>query len=179
MAWISFSALPCRKKNLITARVSMMLKYRATLTWFRACFLLGRAKDLSAPRYTQFDRKQETLTHYTTGCIFAKRDSSLLQSRRHHRSQYSDVVRSTVWRAMIKNPPLLCVEVRAQKYSIRGSCTDTFKVHYTLQFFFHLTLILLTWRIWWACNNASRWQMGFNSAFKGLNIVLYIVQWIT
>jgi len=31
-----------------------------------------------------------------------------------------------------------------------------------------LTLILLMWRIWWAPNNASRWQMGFNSAFKGL-----------
>jgi len=31
-----------------------------------------------------------------------------------------------------------------------------------------LTLILLTWRIWWAPNKASRWQMGFNSAFKGL-----------
>jgi len=32
-----------------------------------------------------------------------------------------------------------------------------------------LTLILLTLRIWWTPNNASRWQMGFNSAFKGLN----------
>ena len=31
-----------------------------------------------------------------------------------------------------------------------------------------LTLIPLTCRIWWAPNNASRWQMGFNSAFKGL-----------
>ena len=31
-----------------------------------------------------------------------------------------------------------------------------------------LTLILLTWRKWWAPNNASKWQMGFNSAFKGL-----------
>jgi len=31
-----------------------------------------------------------------------------------------------------------------------------------------LTLILLTWKIWWDSNNASRWQMGFNSAFKGL-----------
>ena len=30
-----------------------------------------------------------------------------------------------------------------------------------------LTLILLTWRIWWASNNASKWQMGFNWAFKG------------
>ena len=31
-----------------------------------------------------------------------------------------------------------------------------------------LTLILLTWRIWWAPNNASKWQMGFNLVFKGL-----------
>jgi hypothetical protein len=31
-----------------------------------------------------------------------------------------------------------------------------------------LTLILLTWRNWWAPNNASKWQVGFNSAFKGL-----------
>ena len=32
-----------------------------------------------------------------------------------------------------------------------------------------LTLILLTWRIWRVPNNASRWQMGFNLVFKGLN----------
>ena len=31
-----------------------------------------------------------------------------------------------------------------------------------------ITLIVLTWRIWWAPNNANRWQMGFNSAFKGI-----------
>jgi len=31
-----------------------------------------------------------------------------------------------------------------------------------------LTLYLLTWRIWWAPSNASKGQMGFNSAFKGL-----------
>ena len=32
----------------------------------------------------------------------------------------------------------------------------------------YLTLTLLRWRIWWAPNNASKWQMGFNLAFKGL-----------
>ena len=32
-----------------------------------------------------------------------------------------------------------------------------------------LKLYLLTWRIWWAPNNASKGQMGFNSAFEGLN----------
>ena len=31
-----------------------------------------------------------------------------------------------------------------------------------------LTLTPLTWKIWWVPNNASRWQMGFNWAFKGL-----------
>ena len=53
MAWISFGALPCRgKRNLMTVRVSMLLKSRASsLTCFRACFFSGRAKNLSAPRY--------------------------------------------------------------------------------------------------------------------------------
>jgi hypothetical protein len=31
-----------------------------------------------------------------------------------------------------------------------------------------LTLYLLTWRIWWAPNNASIWEMGFDLASKGL-----------
>ena len=38
--------------------------------------------------------------------------------------------------------------------------------------FFGLRLILLTWRIGWAPNNASRRQMGFNSAFTGLKCSL-------
>ena len=38
-----------------------------------------------------------------------------------------------------------------------------------------LTLNLLMWRIWWAPTNASKWQMGFNSAFKGL--ILHIEPW--
>jgi len=37
-----------------------------------------------------------------------------------------------------------------------------------------LTLILLTWRIWWAPNNGRKWQMGFNSAFKVLKVYLCI-----
>ena len=51
--WREFPSAPClaEKNNLMTARVSMLLKLRASLTGFRACFLPGRAKDLSAPRY--------------------------------------------------------------------------------------------------------------------------------
>jgi hypothetical protein len=37
---------------------------------------------------------------------------------------------------------------------------------------FYLTLILLTWTIWRAPTNASKWRMGFNSAFKGLTLIL-------
>jgi hypothetical protein len=33
---------------------------------------------------------------------------------------------------------------------------------------FTLTLTLLMWRIGWASNNASKWQIGINSVFKGL-----------
>jgi len=54
MAWISFGALPWRERNLMLARFSILLKSRASLTCFRACFLPGRAKDLSAPRYRMF-----------------------------------------------------------------------------------------------------------------------------
>jgi hypothetical protein len=36
-----------------------------------------------------------------------------------------------------------------------------------------LTLILLTWRKFGA-NNVSKWQMGFNSTFKGLNSVIEV-----
>ena len=40
---------------------------------------------------------------------------------------------------------------------------------------FFLTLILLTWTIWRASTNASKWRMGFNSAFKGLmNLKEYV-----
>ena len=47
-----FPSTPCpaKKKNLKTARVSILLKSRLSLTCFRACFIPGRAKDLSAPR---------------------------------------------------------------------------------------------------------------------------------
>jgi len=46
---------------------------------------------------------------------------------------------------------------------IRGS-TINFNILKTVS----LTLNSLKWRIWWAPNNGCRWQLGFNSAFKGL-----------
>jgi len=37
-----------------------------------------------------------------------------------------------------------------------------------------LTFNLLTWRIWCAPTNSSKWQMGFNLAFKGVIKILEI-----
>ena len=83
--WCEFPSAPClagKKKNLMTARVSMLLKSRASLTCFRACFLPGRAGDLSAPgipclsviRRIRFVADTETfgneLTLYAEGANF-------------------------------------------------------------------------------------------------------------
>ena len=54
MNFLPFLALQGEKKKLMTARVSMLLKSRASLTCFRANFLPGRAKDLSAPYTSEF-----------------------------------------------------------------------------------------------------------------------------
>ena len=63
--WREFPSAPCLAErerereregggeNLI-ARVSMLLKSRASLKCFRACFLPGRVKDLSAPLQQAF-----------------------------------------------------------------------------------------------------------------------------
>jgi len=41
----------------MAARVSMLLKLRASLKCFRASFLPGRAKELSAPRYCRMENR--------------------------------------------------------------------------------------------------------------------------
>jgi len=63
-----FPSAPCLarggKKNMMAARVSMLLKSRTSLTCFRACLLPGRAKDLSAPRTkTLHIKKQHNKSH--------------------------------------------------------------------------------------------------------------------
>ena len=44
-----------------------------------------------------------------------------------------------------------------------------------LLYYFLLTLTLLTWTIWRAPTNVSKWRMGFNSAFKRLILTFYIL----
>ena len=52
--WREVPSTPCPAGGggkLMTTRVSMLLKSRASLTCFRACFLPGRSKNVSAPRH--------------------------------------------------------------------------------------------------------------------------------
>ena len=53
--WHEFPSAPCLagEKNLMTARIPMSLKLCASLTCFRACFLAGQTKELSARWYMQ------------------------------------------------------------------------------------------------------------------------------
>ena len=46
---------------------------------------------------------------------------------------------------------------------------STYKRYFSL-----LTLILLTWTIWRAPTNASKWRMEFNSVFEGLTLLTII-----
>jgi hypothetical protein len=56
------------------------------------------------------------------------------------------------------------------QYKLGNFCQKTLQ---TIHEDGRLTLTLVTWRIWWAPNNASSWQVWFNSSFKGL-ILNYI-----
>jgi hypothetical protein len=60
--------------------------------------------------------------------------------------------------------------VNTFKNGYRNISVNTLKPWYRNICVNTLTLILLTWRIWWAPDNASKWQMGFNSMFKGLKL---------
>jgi hypothetical protein len=46
------------------------------------------------------------------------------------------------------------------------------KLYFVSLYSSSLTLILLTWTIWRAPTNASKWRMGFNSAFEGITLIL-------
>ena len=78
MAWISFGALPYREGDLMTVRVSMLLKSRTSLTFFEACFLPIWAKDLSAPQYTILRRFKRFLHHAKRNYLSATFSNGLL-----------------------------------------------------------------------------------------------------
>jgi hypothetical protein len=107
---------------------------------------------------------------YETQYIFDRarffRITNVYHSRKNKRS--ANIEKCTTHKLELCTP--MCINTTTWN-------TDDVEVkNYALKFFIKwrgmirfLTLILLTWRIWRASNIASRWQMEFNSALKGLN----------
>ena len=60
---------------------------------------------------------------------------------------------------------------RARHRVLRRDDDNKYVANHT--FIRHLTFTLLVWTIWWGPNNASKWRMVFNSAFKGLKNSLW------
>ena len=86
-------------------------------------------------------------------------------SRSHNLFQYYPAFHTCVF----------VLEVISSFHSPYLQCMRAFVFSLWLITIIHLTLILLTWRMWWVPNNASKWQMGFNSAFKELKCPLTLI----
>jgi hypothetical protein len=75
------------------------------------------------------------------------------------------------WKLCPKNPPLKKPAVFFIPFLQESLSLVPIRVRWiqsTPLYHVSLTLNPLTWKIWWAPNNASKWQMGFNFAFKWL-----------
>jgi len=110
--WREFPSAPClarKKKNLMTARVSMVFKSRAPLTCFQACFLPGRAKDLSVPRYQEDPQWSSrsglrdsiyvcTTTSHRPAMIRSQRQSNITQ----HNSEADNALFPQIYKAQYK-----------------------------------------------------------------------------
>jgi hypothetical protein len=70
------------------------------------------------------------------------------------------------------NERKVTIHVIAYSNKIRYNvpCCGSARVLQVIKLYTSLTLTLLMWTKWWAPASASKWQMGFNSAFKGLNM---------
>jgi len=88
--------------------------------------------------------------------------------RSHPHRSFSIVYAVYVWLPHILTPVGRTKEVRA--YCAISSVISAVRCRWRMFLSRPLTLILLVWRIWWGPNNGSKWQTGFNSAFKGLNL---------
>ena len=76
------------KENMKTSRVSMLLKSRASLTCFRACFLPGRAKDLSAPGKNTFTKLRLIILKGEGKCNCKKKNSYYIGCPTRYRTRH-------------------------------------------------------------------------------------------
>jgi len=125
--------MPCRKNNLLTARVLILLKSRASLTCFRACFLPSRAKDLSAPRHLSLNfvvfffknianrellEKEQHASKVTISTKFLTRRDENLQLTFAIHYTFGPTQGLTGWLSHVTYSN----EIRVQSYSIQVDC---------------------------------------------------------
>jgi len=79
----------------MTARVSMLLKSRASLTCFRVCFLPGRDKDLSAPRGTL---PHSICCRQIKVCSDTRKQCAEFRSYGHHMANMLGLTETGKWR---------------------------------------------------------------------------------
>jgi len=134
--WREFPSAPCLagKKYLITTRVSMLLKSRASLTCFRACFLPGRAKYLSAPRHIQIQLRRTVYLHHSKMAypkMFpdVSKNHGVFVSYRVKQSYKNDLFSTTRPLKMKANNPSKRLEPRAHRH--RVTCQKTCLLNHT------------------------------------------------
>ena len=95
--WREFPSERCiaGKENLLTARVSMLLKLRGSLICFGACFLPGWAKDLSAPgRLQRPTNRPHTFRNVFTlqlNTLMSLKYYSFVSSKKRHTRLYRHI----------------------------------------------------------------------------------------
>jgi hypothetical protein len=130
------------------------------------CSLFNRKHFSQAMTYSDWKIKQKTYPDEwddtAVGWLaLANRDHTALSSGNWlNKHSWNNLISRTIKEDKIQNLTAF-TEAHHQK-------AEHISVHFTEQCKISFTLTLLMWRIWWAPNNASRWQMGFNLAFKGL-----------
>ena len=96
---------------------------------------------------------------------------------------HSSLTVSSSFIMIIHSPTLHAVQIKPHEFLRPRQCIQQ-RLHEKIQYYNfrikylfmlrtfndqqNLNLILLTWRIWRGPNKASKWQIGINSAFKGL-----------
>ena len=74
-----------------------------------------------------------------------------------------------IFREFTKSRGVLYLNYRLAYHHILGQYIKWYVLQHLIHisYFQCLTLNLLTWRIWWTPNNASKWQMGLTQRLKG------------
>jgi hypothetical protein len=123
--------------------------------------------DLCCPRRSALNTVLTFGFHKTWGISWYLPDYVLLKNEFQSASSLDAINRESQHAGLSYTFVYICVIIIVLFYICKEHIIS---IQILYQKAYTLTLNPLTWKIWWAPNNASRRQVGFNSAFKGLNL---------